>query len=182
MSHTADRSRRVLRVVAAPALVLSLALSLTACGGDDDEDQTASDTTGETSGDWAPAIETNEEGDVTGLDFSGTAEPGDELEVRVVEEGDGAEVTAGQTIQADYWGQGYGTEEPFDESYSREPFTAQIGVGQLIQGWDQGLVGVPVGSRVLLAIPPDLGYGDQDQPGIPGGSTLYFVLDILSAA
>ncbi|WP_134764764.1 FKBP-type peptidyl-prolyl cis-trans isomerase [Nocardioides sp. 1609] len=181
MSHTAARSRRALRVVAAPALALTLALSLAACGGDDG-DETASDTSGETPTDWAPAIETNEEGDVTGLDFADTTEPGDELEVRIVEEGDGAEVTAGQTIQADYWGQSYGTEEPFDESYSGEPFTAQIGVGQLIPGWDQALVGVPVGSRVLLSIPPDLGYGDQDQPGIPGGSTLYFVLDIISAA
>jgi peptidylprolyl isomerase len=51
----------------------------------------------------------------------------------------------------------------------------------VIQGWSEGLAGQTVGSQVLLVIPPELGYGDEDagQGGIPGGSTLVFVVDIL---
>ena len=71
------------------------------------------------------------------------------------------------------------SDTPFDESYSKAPFTAPIGVGSLIQGWDQTIPGIPVGSRIIMSIPPELGYGDRDSGPIPGGSTLYFVIDIL---
>ncbi len=58
-----------------------------------------------------------------------------------------------------------------------------IGAGQVIAGWDEGLVGQTVGSQVLLVIPPDKGYGAAGQPsaGIKGTTTLVFVVDILAA-
>ncbi len=72
---------------------------------------------------------------------------------------------------------------PFDSSWEKgAAFTTSLGTGQVIQGWDQGLVGQPVGSQVLLVIPPALGYGDAEQGSIPANSTLVFVVDILSAA
>ena len=63
------------------------------------------------------------------------------------------------------------------------PVAFPIGVGRLIKGWDQGLVGVPQGSRVLLVVPPDLGYGAKGSaPKIPGNATLVFVVDVLGVA
>lgn len=53
--------------------------------------------------------------------------------------------------------------------------------GGLIDGWIQGLAGQPIGSQVLLIVPPEYGYGDVDNGPIPAGSTLVFVVDILAA-
>ena len=99
-------------------------------------------------------------------------------------EGVGDVVEKGQTIAVDYLGQVYGGKEPFDESYSSQATSFPIGVGQVVKGWDQALVGQTVGSRVMLAIPPALGYGKggNEQAGIKGTDTLYFVVDILGAA
>lgn len=108
-----------------------------------------------------------------------TASPG--LEIEILREGDGAIVEAGDEIICDYLGQSWGG-EVFDNSYDRgQALNFQIGVGMVIRGWDDGLVGQRVGSRVLLSVPSDLGYGDRGVPqaGIAGGATLVFVTDIL---
>nr|WP_246415950.1 FKBP-type peptidyl-prolyl cis-trans isomerase [Nocardioides luti] len=83
------------------------------------------------------------------------------------------------TVTANYLGQVYGAKKPFDESYSKKP--VPFSLAQVVQGWTAGLTGVKVGSRVLLQIPPGLGYGAQEQANIPANSTLYFVVDIISA-
>lgn len=104
-----------------------------------------------------------------------------ELEVEVLVEGDGAVVEAGDQIICNYLGQVWGG-DVFDNSFDRgQALDFQIGVGMVIRGWDDGLVGQRVGSRVLLSIPSDLGYGDFGVPqaGIKGGDTLVFVTDIL---
>ena len=64
----------------------------------------------------------------------------------------------------------------FDSSIGRgEPFKFQLGVGQVIKGWDQGLIGICIGEKRLLTIPASLGYGDQGAGDkIPGGSALKF--------
>ncbi len=54
-----------------------------------------------------------------------------------------------------------------------------MGDGNLIKAWDQGLIGVPAGSRVLIIAPPDYGYGNNAQGAIPANSTLVFVVDVL---
>ncbi len=122
-----------------------------------------------------------EKGDPVGFDFSGIPEPkaDDELKRTILEKGDGSTVTQEMTVTADYLGQVYEGDKPFDESYSKKP--AQFSLTEVVQGWTYGLSDVKVGSRVLLAIPPDLGYGAQEQPNIPADSTLYFVVDIVSA-
>ncbi|WP_305784519.1 FKBP-type peptidyl-prolyl cis-trans isomerase [Symbioplanes lichenis] len=104
-----------------------------------------------------------------------------ELVVTPIIEGKGPKVTAGQTIQANYIGVTYADGKQFDSSWDRgQPAVFPVGAGQLIQGWDQGLVGVPVGSRVQLDIPAELGYGENPTGGQPGGD-LRFVVDILAA-
>ena len=104
------------------------------------------------------------------------------LKVEVLRAGDGEKIRKGDLLVANYLGQIWASNAVFDNSYDRgQPACFGIGVGQVIPGWDQGLVGQNVGSRVLLVIPPDLGYGEQGQPdaGIKGGDTLVFVVDLV---
>lgn len=120
-------------------------------------------------------------GKVTALDFSGVDEPdpdGDLLR-SVVKQGDGAVVKEDSTLEVNYLGQVYDGKEPFDESFSKKPVSFSL--QGVVKGWTYGLAGLKVGSRVLLQIPPDLGYGAQEQTNIPANSTLYFVVDIISA-
>ncbi|WP_067781909.1 FKBP-type peptidyl-prolyl cis-trans isomerase [Actinomyces vulturis] len=114
------------------------------------------------------------------LSFPGTEAP-EGLQIQVLDEGNGQVVEAGDTIVCHYLGQSWDG-DVFDNSYDRgQPLSFQIGVGMVIRGWDDGLVGQRVGSRVLLSIPSELGYGDRGVPqaGIKGGDTLVFVTEIL---
>lgn len=99
-------------------------------------------------------------------------------------QGEGAEVASGQTIRVTYTGATTRDGAVFDSSANGPTGYAEfrIGVGQVIQGWDKGLVGQKVGSRLLLVIPAAEGYGDAGSPpDIQGGDTLVFVVDILAA-
>jgi peptidylprolyl isomerase len=106
------------------------------------------------------------------------------LVVQPLIKGDGAVVQAGQTVVVNYVGAKYADGTVFDSSFTRgSPVDFQIGVNQVIPGWDEGIVGQTVGSRVLLVIPPDKGYGTtgNSSAGISGTDTLVFVVDILAA-
>lgn len=131
---------------------------------------------------WAPTV-VEKDGDVTALDFAGAPKPDGKLRSAALIQGDGPVVKSGQSITVDYLGQVYGGKKPFDESFSKEPASFAIGTGAVIPGWDKTLVGAKVGSRMLLAIPPEEGYGaaGKEDAGIKGTDTLYFVVDILSA-
>ncbi len=121
-------------------------------------------------------------GDRPTLAFPATPAPSD-LQVQVLVPGTGDVVEAGQDIEVHYLGQSWGG-GVFDTSYDRgETISFPIGVGKVIAGWDQGLVGQQIGSRLLLSIPSHLGYGDRGVPaaGIRGGDTLVFVVDIVGA-
>jgi FKBP-type peptidyl-prolyl cis-trans isomerase len=69
----------------------------------------------------------------------------------------------------------------FDSSYNRnEPFRFTLGAGMVIKGWDEGMVGMKVGGKRILIVPPDYGYGENGVPGvIPGNSTLIFEVELL---
>jgi peptidylprolyl isomerase len=134
----------------------------------------------------ADAPQVKGDGDkVTGLDFSSAPKKQPtELEVIPLVEGEGPAVEEGASVTVNYFGAVWGKgDDPFDSSFERgSPATFTLAEGQLIDGWVQGLVGVKEGSRVMLVIPADLGYGDAGQPpDIPGGATLVFVIDVLSA-
>ena len=78
---------------------------------------------------------------------------------------------------------GVGKDTPFDSSFDRhQPASFGIGVGQVIKGWDQTVPGHNVGSRLVVSIPPEYGYGSRGIPqaGIGGEDTLVFVIDIIS--
>ncbi|MDR1634686.1 MAG: FKBP-type peptidyl-prolyl cis-trans isomerase [Bifidobacteriaceae bacterium] len=107
-------------------------------------------------------------------------DPPTELVSELLIEGTGDAVAADQAVAVNYSGWLWdGT--MFDSSWEGgQP--AAFFLDQVIAGWTQGLAGQAIGSRVLLVIPPDLGYQDQDQGSIPANSTLIFVVDILGAA
>ena len=97
-------------------------------------------------------------------------------------QGKGAAIKAGQTVTVNYVGAIWPGGKVFDSSYARGMASdTVIGEGEVIKGWDQGLVGQKVGSRVMLVIPPDDGYGTSGNTsaGIKGSDTLVFVVDIL---
>jgi peptidylprolyl isomerase len=123
------------------------------------------------------------DGTPTGFDFSkAPKKPSDKLQVYTLIKGNGPKVASGDNTSMNYLGMVYGSDKIFDQSYGRAPFSTKIGAGQVIKGWDQGLVGVPVGSRVMLVIPPDLAYGEKGSGDtIPPNSTLVFVVDVLAA-
>lgn len=108
-------------------------------------------------------------------------EPPTELVVQLLVEGEGPETQAGQAVTVHYTGVSWDTGQMFDNSLERgAPFTVNpLGQASVIDGWNEGLQGLPVGSRVMLILPPDLAYGDEGSE--LSGQTLVFIVDILDA-
>ncbi|MEU8891978.1 FKBP-type peptidyl-prolyl cis-trans isomerase [Streptomyces sp. NPDC048442] len=105
------------------------------------------------------------------------------LEIKDVWEGDGAVAKAGDYVKVHYVGVAFSTGEEFDASWNRgNPLEFQLGAGQVIAGWDQGVQGMKVGGRRRLTIPAHLAYGDRGAGGgvIAPGETLIFVCDLVS--
>lgn len=95
--------------------------------------------------------------------------------------GDGAEAVAGSTVSAHYVGVAHSTGEEFDASWNRgAPLDFPVGAGRVIAGWDTGLLGMRVGGRRRLVIPPHLGYGSRGAGSAIGpDETLIFVVDLV---
>jgi FKBP-type peptidyl-prolyl cis-trans isomerase len=93
--------------------------------------------------------------------------------------GIGQEVKSGDTVVVNYIGTlQNGTE--FDNSYKRgQTFSFKVGEGQVIKGWEEGLVGMKVGGQRMLVIPPEMGYGEQNIGPIPANSTLVFAIELV---
>jgi FKBP-type peptidyl-prolyl cis-trans isomerase len=93
--------------------------------------------------------------------------------------GEGPEVLSGDYIVIHYIGT-LPSGQKFDSSYDRgAPFHTRIGVGEVIDGWDMGVIGMKVGGRRKLVIPSKLAYGDQAVGDIPAGSTLIFEMELV---
>ncbi len=112
--------------------------------------------------------------------------PPKKLIVKTLIKGTGPPTVKGQTLVTQYVGVNWRTGKAFDSSWSRhQPFGFKLDAtpAQIIPGWDKGLTGVPVGSRVMLIVPPADGYGKtgNSQAGIKGTDTLVFVVDIVAA-
>jgi peptidylprolyl isomerase len=114
------------------------------------------------------------------IEFPGNVAATD-LVIEDLKPGDGAPAKAGDTISAHYVGVAHSTGEEFDASWNRgAPLDFRLGVGQVIKGWDDGIVGMLVGGRRKLTIPANLAYGDQGAGGaIKPGETLIFVVDLV---
>ncbi|MEU9010089.1 FKBP-type peptidyl-prolyl cis-trans isomerase [Streptomyces sp. NPDC048479] len=166
-----------MRRLAGLLVVPLLLLSTVACGSDDK----GSDSTSSKNG--LPAITAGAKFGQKPTLAKGEGDPPKELKVEVISKGDGATTKKGDALQVNYLGQTWVSDKPFDNSFDRkEPLDLTLGAGDVIPGWEKGLEGQKVGSRVEMSIPPALGYGDQakgDQ--IPANSTLVFVVDILKA-
>ncbi|MCT1366823.1 FKBP-type peptidyl-prolyl cis-trans isomerase [uncultured Kocuria sp.] len=106
-------------------------------------------------------------------------------ELRIIDiiEGAGHEVQPGDQVQCHYVGVTYEDGEEFDASWNRgEPLAFRAGVGQVIEGWDQGLLGMKVGGRRRLEIPSQMAYGERGAGGAIGpNQALVFVVDLVDA-
>ena len=181
-----------------PLLLLLLvpALALAACGDDDakTDPSTAApsgpaETTPATGGtDAAPAPEAEAEGgDPKDLDKKPRVDipdgdPPDKLVKEDIVRGKGKAAKKGDDVEMQYVGVLYDGGTEFDASWnSGQPFPFKLGNGDVIKGWDQGIVGMKEGGRRKLIIPPDLAYGPEGQPPtIPPDATLVFVVDLLT--
>jgi len=107
--------------------------------------------------------------------------PPKKLVVKEIEKGSGATAESGDEVTVQYVGVNYKNGKEFDSSWSRnEPFPFQLGAGQVIPGWEQGVEGMKVGGRRELIIPPALAYGAAGSPPAIGpNETLVFVIDLL---
>lgn len=145
---------------------LCLLLAVTACGGDSssgDPDRVT----------YAPAL---------GVDLGAMRRSASGLYTQDITVGTGAEALAGRRLQMNYSGWlPDGT--LFDSSLGagRSPFVFTLGVGSVIAGWDEGVVGMKVGGKRRLILPSSLGYGEEGRPGIPPHSVLVFDVELVSS-
>ncbi|MCF4121244.1 FKBP-type peptidyl-prolyl cis-trans isomerase [Antribacter sp. KLBMP9083] len=109
------------------------------------------------------------------------APPPAELQVTRLVRGTGEQVEAGQIVTIEFTGVAWSTGAVFDSTWGEgsPPQSTMIGIGQVIEGWDQGLLEQAVGSQVMLVVPPSLGYADTSSP--LAGETLVYVVDILDS-
>ncbi|MDT0611281.1 FKBP-type peptidyl-prolyl cis-trans isomerase [Streptomyces lancefieldiae] len=127
-----------------------------------------------------PEVGTNTDGNAPAIKVP-EAEAPKKLVANYVIEGDGPEVGAQDSVLVQYKGVVWNGGKEFDSTYGRKQLTS-FSLQQVVKGWAQGLTGKKVGSRVLIVIPPDLGYGDSPPQGsgIEKDSTLVFSVDILA--
>jgi peptidylprolyl isomerase len=159
-----DALKKIIVLLAAVVLVFA------ACGGGDDPETEA-------------GAGSDEETTVTSEDGDCPTEPtttDSGLQIKEIECGDGEEAQKGDTLEVHYEGRlEDGTK--FDASRDHgSTFEFQVGAGQVIQGWDEGLIGMKIGGKRELTIPPELGYGEAGAPpAIPPNSTLIFDIELV---
>jgi FK506-binding nuclear protein len=116
-----------------------------------------------------------------GVDLASSTKLPSGLYYRDITVGTGTTLASGQTVGMRYVG-AFANGEVFDSNPEPKPvFSFRLGAGKVIQGWDLGLVGMKVGGRRQLIIPPELAYGPNDYGPIPGNSVLVFTVDAISA-
>lgn len=155
----------------------ALALIVAGCGGDDTEtadfsvDAPASDASSEpAAASKKPKVRVP------------SSPPPKDLETRDIKRGTGATAKKGSQVSVHYVGVSYSTKKEFESSYATgQPIDVALGQGEVIPGWDEGIVGMKAGGRRELIIPPDKAYGATGQPpDIKPNETLVFVIDLVS--
>lgn len=178
--------RRPLALLVLLALLASLAFA--ACGDDDDDSGSGGSADTSQQGSDPPAAETGTETEPT-PDLTDTSvkpvidkptgTPPRKLEKEDIVKGKGPGAKPGDTVIVNYVGVSFSTGEEFDASWDTgQTFPVQLGSGSVIQGWEEGLVGIKKGGRRKLIIPPELAYGAEGAPpSIGPNETLVFVID-----
>jgi peptidylprolyl isomerase len=175
------------------ALCVALAIAMAGCGGSSDDSSSgstgSSDSTGSSestgSGETTSANESSEPANTDLSTKPVVVVPKglspDKFAYKDLVEGTGAAAKPGDKVTVQYVGVGFDTEKEFDSSWSRnEPFSFNLGAGEVIKGWDQGVEGMKVGGRRELVIPGSLAYGAAGSPPKIGpNETLIFVIDLL---
>jgi peptidylprolyl isomerase len=163
--------------IAALAILLCATFAVTGCGGGDDS-STGSTESSSSSSAKSPSTAKKTKPKVT----VPKGAPPKKLVIEEIEEGSGATAKSGDQVTVQYVGVNYKNGAEFDSSWSRnEPFTFNLGAGEVIPGWDQGIAGMKVGGRRELTIPPGLAYGSAGAPpSIGPNETLVFVVDLLA--
>jgi peptidylprolyl isomerase len=175
------------RLVALLALIA--AVGLAACGDDDDGDGGGGETPPPPSAQEQTETEPTPSEQREALEDTTvkpeiprpSGSPPRRLQTDDIVRGKGPAAKPGDTVLVHYAGVTFSTGEEFDASWNRgEPFPFPLGGGQVIEGWDRGIVGMKVGGRRMLTIPPELAYGAQGfPPAIGPNETLVFVVDLL---
>jgi peptidylprolyl isomerase len=172
-------------------VVVALTVGMAACGEDEEPasgggaESTATPTPTPTETAAAPGIEALVQGTSKKTDAkpevpAPKGDPPSELVIRDIVKGKGPKAKAGDTLTMQYVGISWSNGQQFDASWDAgQPFPFQLGAGMVIQGWDQGMVGMQKGGRRLLVIPPDLAYGPTGQGPIGPNETLIFVVDLV---
>jgi peptidylprolyl isomerase len=171
---------RLLRL--ATLLALSVALGVAGCGDDEEDEPTPSpDRSQPTETSPAEAAEALEDTSRKPAIPKPTGSPPRRLEKVDIVKGKGPAAKPGDSVTVHYAGVSFSTGDEFDASWnSGQPFTFPLGGGQVIAGWDRGVVGMRKGGRRQLTIPPELAYGAQGSPPVIGpNETLVFVIDML---
>jgi peptidylprolyl isomerase len=159
--------RRLIGIIGfAVGLAIVVGIVLISRGGDDDDGGGSTEVSTDLTEKPVPA--------------TGGEEP-TELVTEDIVEGDGKAAAAGDTVTVQYVGVDFATGDEFDSSWETEPIEFELGAGNVIPGWDQGLEGMKEGGRRQLTIPPELAYGAAGSPpDIGPDATLAFVVDLES--
>ena len=178
--------RNILKILS----VATAGILLLGCGNDGGE-SAASDSSTEVPTSIEIVPTPTPAGDVDNADLSvkplvtiPPSSPPTELLIEDLVVGSGSPVGVGDFLIMDYVGVSYSTGLQFDASWDRgSPFPFELGAGRVIQGWDQGIVGMSVGGRRSLTIPPELAYGENGSGSgsIGPNETLVFVVDLIAS-
>jgi peptidylprolyl isomerase len=174
--------RRGLSAVIGAAVIVALLGAIVGFGGDDKTDTADNASDGTTTTSIQDVTTSTTVATLPGLTKPTPTIPKGAAPTTLVKEdlkvGTGKEVKAGDTVTIHYVGVLYDGGKQFDASWDRGA-PATFDLDSLIKGWQEGIPGMKVGGRRQLIVPPDLGYGDQANGAIPGGSTLVFVIDLI---
>ena len=163
--------RSLVRRALASTVIAIAAVTVTACAGDDPPSSPSG------IGPSVPGTQTFASS--LGVNIAAMSKRSDNLYVQDLTVGTGAEAVVGRTLRMNYTGW-LANGQQFDSSVGRGPFEFRLGSGNVIQGWDQGIVGMRVGGKRRLVIGSALGYGTTGQGSIGPNQTLVFDVELLS--